>query len=81
MQIDTHAHAFPELELLASNLPAPMRTGIAATTTALKAILGNPYLRLRNPLFDIEKLARFRSRGPRILHQMSEMTRGLYEQF
>jgi len=75
MRIDTHAHAFPGVAHLVRQLPRPLR--IAATSAASITGRAMAMLEPRSPLVGVERLARMRSRGPRLLHQASEVAGGL----
>ncbi len=79
MLTDTHAHAFPDLDFLARELPDNLRTPLTATTAAIGTAFGTLQRAVTggSPLLDVEKLARFRRQGPRLLHQASEMGLGL----
>jgi predicted TIM-barrel fold metal-dependent hydrolase len=76
MRIDTHAHAFPGVAHLVRKLPRPVRmvAGGAASLTG-RALARLP--RCAKPLLGVERLARFRSRGPRRVHQAAEVAAGL----
>lgn len=76
MRIDTHAHAFPGLDHLMGGLPGPVRASVGGAV-ALAGRAMNRLSRRRKPLLGVERLARFRSRGPRPVHQAVEVAAGM----
>ncbi len=77
MIIDTHVHAFPPLSHHTKALPGPLRAGIegVASVAARIAAVGRN-LAPSSPL-GVERLARWRKRGPRPVLDWTELGMGI----